>query len=120
MKGCVCVGCGHDLCVDMREQTYIGKDDSIILTFISHTLIRHSNLVNGSLLMVFMCAGVYVLAAGVGKREHAYIRILSLTHTYIYTQTHMYKHTKNTCTAAHMKTISREPLTKLEYRIKCL
>ena len=51
------------------------KDDLIMLTFISHTLIRHSNLVNGSLLLVFMCAGVYVLAAGVavcvGMREQA-------------------------------------------------
>ena len=53
-----------------------------MLTFISRTLIRHSNLVKGSLLMVFMWVVVYVLAVGVavcvGMREHAYTHHVDL------------------------------------------
>ena len=58
-------------------------------TFISHSSIRHSNLIKGSLLIVFMCAGVYVLAVGVavcvGMREQAYIRTLSLSLSHTHT-----------------------------------
>ena len=59
------------------------KDDLIMLTFISHTLIRLSDLVDGPILMVFTCVPVYMSAAGadsVRGYQVASLHTISLSH----------------------------------------
>ena len=58
-----------------------------MVTFISHTLIRLSDLVDGPLLMVFMCAPVYMSAAVAGcvrGYQVASSHTISLTHTQVH------------------------------------